>query len=71
MTTIPLFPQPDPARLRARRISANALCGPSCPELEWPTGRGYIRCSLFGTTLREGDGRAVRCKACIQETGKP
>ena len=66
--TLPLFPSPDASRLRARRISANALCGPSCPELSWSrvAHTPSAVCLLFGATLAVGDGRARRCRSCLE-----
>jgi hypothetical protein len=66
-----LFPKPPADRLLSRRISANALCGPSCPELEW-TGmaKPAPTCRLFESKLEVDYARAVRCRGCIQETGQ-
>lgn len=66
--TLPLFSPPDSALLRARKISANGLCGPSCPELNWDTGVPV--CQLFGTQLAVDDRRARRCKMCLQESNQ-
>ncbi len=67
--TLDLFPKPDPARLRARKVSCDGLCGPSCPELEWGgMAKPEPRCKLFGARLAVDDGRARRCRECSTTT---
>lgn len=69
--TLPLFPSPPATRLRARKISCDGMCGPTCPELEWINDAPFApSCKLFESALVSNDGRAVRCKACIQESNR-
>ncbi len=64
--TLDLFPKPDAARLRARKVSCDGLCGQSCPELSWSRDRyaPSAVCLLFGVSLAIDDGRARRCREC-------